>query len=92
MVWTVRVEEEGSLLEAAVRRVRLNEPESAIGRRWVEGVKVGGSEDAVLFDVCPRGDQEHRCGRVGDGYNARGGGGDKFCGEEIGGADEEWWD
>ena len=55
MVWTMRVEEEGSLLEAAVRRVRLNEPESAIGRRWVEGVKVGGSEEAVLFDVGAQG-------------------------------------
>ena len=52
MVWTVRVgEEEGSVLEAAVRRVRLGEPESAIGRRWVEGGEIGGSEEAVLFDA-----------------------------------------
>ena len=36
MVWTARVEEEGSLLEAAARRVRLGEADDAIGRKWVE--------------------------------------------------------
>ena len=51
MVWAVRVEGEGSLLEGAVRQVRLDEPKSSIGRRRVEGTDVGGSEEAVLFDV-----------------------------------------
>ena len=42
MVWSAQAAEEGSLVEAAVRRVRLGKPESARGRMWVEGEAVGG--------------------------------------------------
>ena len=51
MVWSVQAAEAGSLLEAAVRRGRVGEPESARGRRWVEGEAVGGWGTKVVFEA-----------------------------------------
>ena len=51
MVWTVQEREEGSLLEAAVRRIRLEQPENAWGMRWVEGEAIGSWRDVEVFEA-----------------------------------------
>ena len=51
MAATRLVEEEGSLLEHALRRIKAGKAESAWGMRWVEGEAIGSWRDVEVFEA-----------------------------------------